>query len=340
MTCIYLGEKQGHHHNCYRHGKCKPGGTRKAGFHGCPDCEQRLELNDDSFSDKWDDPMLILDRHRVQTKSLQTMLAGRDVFLAAGGPSANDLPLEQLGHRGAWTMTVNNMGGHARFRPQAFVCSDPPLKFSHCIWRDPAIMKFLPTPKMTGHRAYLKEKQSDGIFNRMTEKVLQMPNVWGFKRYSWMYPNEQFFATDGACWGNHNAGVKKTGESKTVCTFLLALRLLKYLGAGKIFLIGVDFHMAPDKGYAFPQGRTAGASQSNNGQFRIVNQWLCEMKNNGTFAKFGMEIFNCNETSGLRAFPYVPFDVAFEMATEGIQNEPDLVGWYEKNDGKKKEEVK
>jgi hypothetical protein len=138
-----------------------------------------------------------------------------------------------------------------------------------------------------------------------------------------------------AAWGNHNAGVERTGEPKTVCTLLLGLRLLYYLGARRIFLVGVDFFMDPKKdlldNYAFGEERDNNACRSNNAQYRIVNQWLCSMQENGIFDQFGLEIYNCCENSGLRAFPYVPFDVAVDNAREGIPEEPyNLKNWYKK----------
>lgn len=144
-----------------------------------------------------------------------------------------------------------------------------------------------------------------------------------------MWPDDKFFLADGACWGNHNAGVKKTGEPKTVCTMLLALRLLRYLGAKQIYLLGVDFRMGPGYGYSFAQGRTEGACRSNNGQFSVINEWLVKMQQGGVFKRFGLDVYNCFERSGLRAFPYVPFDVAMANCKGIVEDFPDLSGWYE-----------
>jgi len=256
-------------------------------------------------------------------------LAGRAVFLLGGGPSANDLPLERLRRRGVWSLAVNNMAGHRIVRPQAFVCSDPPSKFSHSIWFDPGIMKFVPVPKLSGSRGKLREKKNGQFFDS-SKKVCDCPNVWGFERESWLSPDDSFFLSEKALWGNHDSGVRKTGQPKTVCTVLLALRILYYLGARRIFLVGVDFRMSFGKGYAFEQDRTKEAVESNNNQFSIVNKWLCEMEAKGVFKRFGLEIYNCYQFSGLRAFPFVPFSEALEVVTEGVEEFPDLSGWYEK----------
>jgi hypothetical protein len=329
MDCVYLGEPlDNNEFECRVHGKCKKSrGHRKIA--DCSKCREKLLLEDKDFSEKWIDPLHILDRHRHQTDALRDLLSGDPAFLVCGGPSANDLPLEHLNDRGVFTFCVNNVAGHSRFRPNAFVCSDPPMKFSHSIWFDKQIMKFVPTPKMSGGRSHLRTK-TNGEFQRSDRKVLDCPNIWGFKRESWFTPDALSWLSDGACWGNHKAGTMRTGEPKTVCTMLLGLRLLYYLGARRIYLIGVDFSMTPDCGYSFGQGRTEGAAESNNRQFGIVNKWICEMVANGVFSQFGLEVFNCFEMSGLRAFPYVPFDLALKDVIGEVEQSPDLVGWYEK----------
>lgn len=293
-------------------------------------CGDRLDPADPKFLSRWRDPLVVLDRRRQPASDvLRGLLAGRSAFLMGGGPSANDLPLELLSRRGTWTMAVNNCAGHPRVRPQAFVCSDPPSKFSHSIWLDPAVMKFIPVPKLGGRRARLRQKV-DGEFRPLDVNVSECPNVWAFQRYSWLSPDDRFFLEDGALWGNHQAGVERTGQPKTVCTMLLALRLLAFLGAKRIYLVGVDFRMAEGYGYSFGQSRDAGAVASNNAQFRVVNQWCCEMQARGVFERHGVQVFNCFEKSGLRAFPHYPFDLAVQEACGIVEATPDLARWYEK----------
>ena len=292
-------------------------------------CGGRLEMEDPQFLTKWEDPLLILDRKKNPTTALRGLLAGGIGFLVGGGPSTKAQPLELLNNRGIFTLSVNNSAAHPRFRSSAFVCSDPPLKFSNSIWFDPHVMKFVPSPKMSGNRERLREKRN-GVFTRSERKVTDCPNIWGFKRLSWLWPDERFFLSDGACWGNHDVGVQKTKEQKTVCTMLLGLRILYYMGARTIFLVGVDFFMTPSGVYSFNQSKSEGGCNSNNRQFEVVNGWLCRMQENGIFDKFGVKLFNCCENSGLRAFPHVSFETAIELATADVEQVPDLCGWYEK----------
>lgn len=307
-------------------GDCLLRGTQNVDCSGCSDL---LQLTDKDFHSKWQDPLVILDRHRNQTSSLRHLLVGGSAFLLLGGPSSNALPLELLARRGVWSLAVNNMAGHPRVRPQAFICADPPSKFSHSIWLDPGIMKFVPTPKLSGYRSYLRKKVN-GSFSDLGKSVLQCPNVWAFQRWSWLWPDERFFLTDGACWGNQDKCLAMTKQPKTVSTMLLGIRMLYYLGARRIYLVGADFNMSPTNGYSFGQGRDAGASASNNHLFEVVNHWLCTMSSNKTFDKMGVKIFNCYERSGLRAFGFAPFEAAIEEAVGSVEACPDLSEWYEK----------
>lgn len=337
--CVYLGEPINGslcERKCQLFGKCKitDGGNQIA---SCDTCPRRLVPSAPDFITKWEDPLKIIDRHNQPTTSLRGMLAGRAVFLACGGPSAKLLPLERLNERGTWTFTVNNMGGNGRFRPQAMLCTDPPNKFSHSIWLDPAIMKFIPTPKFARSRGALREKLPDGTFDllKINDKQISTataPNVWGFGRRKWIKCDDSFFLHDEAANGSYDAGVQQTGEEKTICTMLSAMRMLRYLGASRVYLIGVDFFMNPQAGlkenYAFGEDRDRVAITKNNDQFRVVNGWLCRLQAADIFKKFGIEFFNCNPTSALRAFAHVPFDYAISDVIGKVEKNPNLDGWY------------
>lgn len=287
--------------------------------------------------DEFVDPLLIFDSTGEPTVSLRNLLKGGSAFLVGGGPSSNALDLTRLKQRGLFSMAINNMAG--KFWSNAFVCADPPSKFHTGIWLDPTMMKFVPKPKLDGGRAKLREKIGDEFHElKIGDKPVltrDCPNVWGFGRRAWLMPDDTFFTESEAAWGNHRAGVTRTGLQKTVNTTFLALRLLYYLGARTIFLVGVDWSMsasrAVDQNYAFPQGREPGSVNTNNEQYRISGEWLQTMQDNGTFKKYGLNIYNCFEFSHLRAFGHVPFDSAIQYALKRYPKEPfDLKFWYEK----------
>ena len=287
------------------------------------------------------DPLIVIDRRRERTDALRDMLAGCPTFLIGGGPSTKSLDMTRLRRRGIFTMAINNMAGS--FHASAFVHSAPPSKFHNGIWLDPTIMKFVPAPKFTDRgRGDLRYKQ-DGEFHHLKDdsgkpiRTQDCPNTWGFGRRAWWTFDDTFFTHEEATWGNADAGVTKTGNEKTMCTLLLGLRLLYYLGSRKIFLVGVDFDMSVEGGYSFPQGRTEGAIRSNSHQYAVVNHGLCKMVENRAFENAGLQVFNCNPKSGLRAFPHAPFPAAIADTLRGFPAEPlDLEGWYEKKEKEKK----
>lgn len=325
-------------HICDIHSQCTTTGIASP-YASCEGCPDRLLISRKSFSSLFLDHLTILDRTRTRTHALRNLLAGKSTFLVGGGPSAKVLPLEQLHQRGVWSLGINNMAGFAK--TNAFICADPPSKFHHGIWLDPRVMKFVPIPKLSGRRTNLRKKKPEGDFEELKIDgkrigVTECPNVWGFSRRSWLQTDDTFFTDHGAAWGNHNEGVKRTGLEKTVMTMLLAIRVLYYLGSRRIYLVGVDFQMDPTIGlhdnYAFGQKRNESAINSNNSQYLVVNDWLSTMQTNGTFSRFGLEVFNCYQRSGLRAFEFVPFDLAIQEVLREFPKEPfDLDGWYEKS---------
>lgn len=346
IQCLYRGKenpgkttKSGDQvYNCQRHGICASS-NEVIEIANCRTCREYLRPDSPELAKRYDDPLRITDATRGDTEALRGMLKGRPTFLVCGGPSAKTTPLDLLNQRGIWSMAVNNMAGY--FRPNAFVCADPPRKFHHGIWLDPTIMKFIPTPKLdtSDKRGKLREKIASGEFVDLTWNgnpvfTINSPNTWGFERRSWLRPDDSFFTEASAPWGNHNAGVKMTGERKTVCTMLCAIRILYYLGSRKIYLVGVDFGMRYDRSlvdnYAFGENRDFDAIITNNAQFEVVQGWLQKLADGKVFDRFGLEIYNCNEKSSLRTFPHVPFDLAVEDVLHGFPKEPfDLNGWYE-----------
>lgn len=369
MDCVYLGAEQSGKlgengcslFDCLMHGQCTSEGEPMM-VASCAVCRDRLPLESKNFANAFRDSLRVTDRRGDGTNALRGMLEGCPAFLVCGGPSAKENDLDQLGCRGIWSMAVNNAAGFGTYGPNAFVCSDPPSKFCDGIWMDSRIMKFIPTPKMRRKRGRLRRKRLESShmvpcgkrckgdkcqkchgtgevetwFDNLEIDGKWMsanssPNVWGFERRSWLMPDDSFFLEPSAAWGNHQAGSSKTNQPKTVCTMLLGLRLLYYLGARTIYLVGVDFKMNSNlsilENYSFDEDRDKGACESNNRQYEIVNKWLCEM--GGTFERFGLKVFNTNRSSSLRAFPHVPFDVAIMDATKNLPGQPfDLRNWY------------
>ncbi len=348
-TCTYFGAPTNELldckpiHGCQMHGTCVThGGGPKSP--SCDTCSWKLLPSDPAFGAKWVDQLKVMDRER-NPAPLRNMLMGHPAFLVCGGPSFKEIPKEQLSQRGVFTLAVNNVGATSGVRPSAFCCSDPPMKFSSSIWLDPGVMKFVPHPLLfVRGRGDIRRKLTDGTFEWIDRiegneikrhRIRDCPNVWAVQRRPWLKPDDSFFLEESVTYGNFNAGVAMTGEEKTICTMLMGLRVLRYLGAKTVFLLGVDFWMDPTAdacgNYSFGEERNLSEITNNNRQYGIVNDWLCRMQQAGVFKRFGLEVYNCYQRSGLRAFAYVPFRDAFEFATDRIDQDPDLKLWYDKN---------
>lgn len=339
--CIYLGEASGEigpknpAYLCRRFRERCTLTPNQAGSPACSECKEKLRFGDRKFSQKWRDPLIVADRHMQPTDVLRDMLQGGAAFLVAGGPSLNSMPYHRLAERGIFSLAVNNVAGYAPV--SAFTCSDPPEKFHWGIFCDPKIMKFIPVPKLKKRRGKIRKKKPNGEFVELGKSACDCPNVWGYERRTWLTMDDTWFTEPRASWGNLNEGVERIGDRKTACTLLLGIRLLQYLGARKIFLLGVDFSMRSDVGkhdnYAFGEVRLEGAVRSNNNIYFNAGRWLTGLR--PVFDRWGFEVYNCNEYSALRAFDYVPFDDALEVCRGDVPADKfDLTDWYKKDEQK------
>jgi hypothetical protein len=242
-------------------------------------------------------------------------------FLVGGGKSLNDIPTEKLKDRGIVSLGINNSAGHVPV--SAWVFSDPQEKFHHGLYLDPSVMTFAPVPKLNRK---IRKKDEGDVEPQWTDKLIKdCPNTYGFERKTYLYP-EKFLSTDYAMWGYGGKQEKEENLSyHCLCTMLIGIRLMAYLGCTKIFMLGVDFWRADDKQYAFDQKASTGA----NGRYVKENAMFSDIR--PTLEENGVKIYNCNPESRCTAFDYVPFDIAFEVCKGEVPEEPfDLSGWYEK----------
>ena len=270
-----------------------------------------------------EDPLLVV--RNGKPANVDGLWGPNPAFLVGGGPSLNDHNLDRLRERGVMSFGINQAAAWPPIR--GWVASDTHWKFHHGLYLDPGVMSFVPEPKL---KWTFTVKQGKNTFRKTTIKVRDCPNTYGYSRRTRFVPRE-FFTTPYAHWGPSKDQPKGESSIGTLCTMLIGLRLLHHLGAGKVFLVGVDFRMgvSDDEHYAFPQRRNVGEVRANNGNFSVVNGWLCKMEREGVFNRAGLEVYNCNRESGLRAFLHVPFDVAVREARSGIpEGVFDLEGWY------------
>lgn len=243
------------------------------------------------------------------TLHLTDMARGGAAFLIANGPSFAAVPRESL--RRVWTMTLNN--GVNSFRSNANCMVDDPTHFSLSTWLDPLILKLVPVAHFEKPLWDNRLVQEQGAWVQKWErselKVGDCPNVAGYRR------NEKFHAPrwlheETVNWGNH----AKYGGGRSV--LLAAIRILYLLGFRRVYLLGVDFEMNPEKKYHFAEERTAASIRGNNATFHKLQGWFTELQ--PFFLKERFVVKNCNAESRLTAFPFMPFDEAVQEATGAL----------------------
>ena len=248
-------------------------------------------------------------------------------FLVCGGPSLNKIPHEKLGEKGIVSLGVNNVSGYVK--SSAWVFSDPQNKFHHGLFLDPKVLTFAPLGKL---KRKVRAKFPDGTFHGLRTRVRECPGTLGFARRT-EFDAKTFLTTRFAHWGRGGKQEEDNRPFMCLCTMLLGIRLLHYLGCPRVYMLGVDFKMTDEAQYSF--GQTAGVR---NGRYAKENAMLAELK--PVFDKEGFQLFNCNPESGCDVFPKVSFEQAFEDCKGGVPEEPfDLTEWYSKKILKRDEEL-
>lgn len=248
---------------------------------------------------------------------------GCSAFLILGGPSFGDVikgetefkgkkmsNRELLSYPGFVTMATNN--APRTFRPNLWTMVDDPGNFMKSIWLDPKIMKFVPFDH-TEKNLFDNEK-----WEEMDYKVGECPNIHFLRRNEHFNP-EQFLKEGSFNWGEHSDAADALGNKGGRSVMLVAIKLLYYLGIRKIFLLGCDFKMDDNAKYHFAQDRSKGSQSGNNSTYEILKSRFGALM--PEFEKVGLKIFNCNPDSGLKVFPYIPFEEAINLATS---NMPDI----------------
>jgi hypothetical protein len=267
------------------------------------------------------DPLDVADRYG-NPATLCDHWKGCAAFLVCGGPSLKSLPYHRLAERGICSLGINNVAGLVPVK--AFTCCDPAMKFHHGIWLDGGVIKLVPKRRLG---TSIRVKQ-DGVFQTSSVLVRDCPAVYGY-RHGGCFDHQTFLTSWEASWGVSLGWHEKTGRARILFTFFLGLRLLHYLGVRRIYLLGADFHMTPENSYAFGTARHDGAAASNNNSYRQANLYCQDLK--PVLAQAGVEVYNCNPDSGLRAWEHVPFAEALEDCRGAVPSgDFDLDHWYDK----------
>ena len=248
---------------------------------------------------------------------------GSSAFLILGGPSFGTVINGQtlfkdkmmsnrdlLNYPGFVTMATNN--APRTFRPNLWTMVDRPDSFMKSIWLDPKITKFVPFDH-TEKTIFDNDK-----WEMMETKVGECPNTYFLRRNEHFVP-EQFLTEGTFNWGEHSNAQDALGNKGGRSVMLVAMKLLYYLGVRNIYLLGCDFKMDSHTKYHFPQDRSVGSQKGNNSTYEILKARYEALL--PFFMNAGLKVFNCNQESGLKVFPYMSFEDAIKQATE---NMPDI----------------
>lgn len=265
---------------------------------------------------------------RGDTVSLSQFYAKRCAFLVLSGPSLNQIDLKQLNDRGIVTMGVNN--SWSIHRPNLWTCVDPPNRFLDAGWKDPGILKFVPTSIMNSR---LGVKNPDGTFRDSAFRVSQMPGVFGFRRAD-AFDHRTFLIDDSIQWGCLEGDQDAVSIQGKRSVMLVALRLLHYLGFNRVFLVGCDFKMSDERRYAFEEGRSQNAIRHNNSLYQSLAKRFDAMREH--FERHDFQVFNCSPGSELESFPRMDFNDAIEIARAECGTNLSSSGWYQKREAAQK----
>ena len=254
---------------------------------------------------------------------LEDLYHGGHVFLLLGGPSLRNLDLAKLHQPGMVTFGINNVAAY--FRTHLWTFGDKPAKFHDAIWSDPGILKFVPVPKLgKGRNNGIRRKTASG-FKDTGKFPRDYPGVFGLRRNS-EFNFERWLWEDTINWGHS----KKHGGQYPfrLNTMFQAVRLCYFLGFRTVYLLGADFNMTEEDGYAFPENRHEGAVRGNMNAYADLNWYFRRLR--PWFENALFEVFNCNEASRLLAFDHMSFNDATQRARAkaGISESIDTRGWY------------
>ncbi|MEZ6233401.1 MAG: hypothetical protein R3B68_04355 [Phycisphaerales bacterium] len=255
--------------------------------------------------------------------SLARFYRGRSAFLILSGPSLNQVDLSLLDRRGIVTMGVNN--SWTVHRPTLWTCVDDPGRFIDTGWKDPGILKIVPTC-MWAKR--LRIQVADGTMRDSAFKVHQMPGVLFFRRAD-HFDHERFLTGDSIPWGNDGKTADSLGIVGKRSVMLVALRLLHYLGFGTVYLLGCDFKMAADRRYAFDENRSKNAIRHNNVLYDSLARRFEALRPH--FEQHKFRVVNCSPESELGVFERMAYEDAIAAASAECSKPVSSQGWYEAN---------
>ena len=289
-----------------------------------------------------DQPTNVLVNEHGHAVNLAGVFRGCAAFFLLGGPSAKQLNLEMLSHRGVLLFSTNNTSAMLppAIRPTICMHSDKPRKFGDWQWLDPAVLNLTPvTMWRHNFKGQVRRKIGPGQFEDRGITANECPNVLAFQRnhnfrpeaYLWEPTINNGNDEKHACATKDGKPIKfaePNGYPHCINTMFCALRLPFYFGVRRLYLLGCDFTMDPKQPYGFGQGKHAGGCRTNDNSYsQMIYMFEALLP---YFERAGYEVYNCNPESHCYVFPFVDFEEAIKKETQHIpQGVVDASEWYD-----------
>lgn len=240
--------------------------------------------------------------------ALRDSWKGATVFLCCGGPSLAQLDLSLLQQRGIMIAAVNQVAA-THVRPHVAITVDKTARFHSSIWSDSAILKIA---RYQTRDDRIAERHGDD-WKATGPAARDCPSTLFYKA-STGFDAATFLKAGSVVWGGTTKLHGRQRETRNV--MLAALRLLYWLGARRVVLLGCDFHMQPGQSYAFEDPKNSSAAGYNNNTYSILDQWFHELQPH--FQAAGYHVCNATPGSHLTAFDQVEYLDAVNAATAQI----------------------
>lgn len=245
------------------------------------------------------------DRHKNQMR-FDNIYKDAHVFLIASGPSFKDFPHKNK-LRFVQTMAMNNSFKALMpyTRPNMWTAVDGPDKFLYTMWHDPQILKLV--HDSNGNKMIW----NNDIKLPEEKKVRDVPNVVYYRRGN-IFNKKKYLTEDSANWGQNCEYKAENGVNGKRSVMMATIKLLYMLGFRHVYLLGVDFNMDEKNKYSFEQSRKPSSIKGNSSTYKQLEYWFGQLQ--PIFLENKFYIYNLNPDSKLKAFPYMPFEEAFEQA--------------------------
>ena len=265
---------------------------------------------------------MLIYRYPNRVVDLEGLYQNASCFLLLPGPSLCNYDISVLNNsRGVLYASVNNCAAKL-CRPNFWFSVDHPKSFCDSIYFDPFILKFIPEENID-KSFFVRDR--NGKFQPANRLVYTLPAVLTYRRNK-DFNVKRFLSEPTINWGNEGSITDELGCKGGRSVMFPAFRILYYLGIRRLFLLGCDFNMQPDKPYAFEQTKHIGGCNSNNKAYEIHNKRFIALRTE--FERKNFFIYNCTKPSGLTAFDYKSYDEALSYCTREIPKKIDLQNYY------------